>query len=119
MVAIFDAMSEGILIIDVEARIVFCNRAYCKFLNMDFSMLKGQILRHVRPGARLPEVLRTGNPILHAPRQEAEDIYFVNMYPIFIDGEIAGGLSVVTFIQQVYQFQRGLEEIIQHSKRIR
>jgi transcriptional regulator with PAS, ATPase and Fis domain len=118
MAAIFDAMSEGILIIDPNARIVFCNKAYCKFLGKDFFDLKGQILRDVRPGARLPGVLRTGDPILHAPRQEAEDIYFVNMYPIHIDGEIAGGLSVVTFIQQVYRFQSVLEEIKQHSKQI-
>ena len=118
MVAIFDGMTEGILIIDLDARIVFCNKAYCEFLDKNLSDLKGQILLDVRPGARLPEVLRTGNPILHAPRQEAGDIYFVNMYPIRIDGEIAGGLSVVTFIQQVYQFQSVLEEIKQHSKQI-
>jgi transcriptional regulator with PAS, ATPase and Fis domain len=118
MAAIFDAMSEGILIIDTDARIVFCNEAYCRFLNKDVFDLKGRILRDVRPGARLPEVLRTGHPILHAPRQEAEDIYFVNMYPIYRNGELAGGLSVVTFIQQVYQFQGVLEEIKQHSKQI-
>jgi transcriptional regulator with PAS, ATPase and Fis domain len=118
MATIFNAMSEGINIIDVEAKIVFCNKAYCEFLNMDFSKLKGQLLRSVRPGARLPEVLRTGKPILYAPRQEADDIYFVNMYPICVGGQIAGGLSVVTFIQQVYQFQSVLEEIKQHSKQI-
>jgi transcriptional regulator with PAS, ATPase and Fis domain len=118
MVAFFDAMSEGILIIDIDARIVFCNKAYRNFLSKDLSDLQGQILRDVRPGARLPEVLRTGDSILHAPRQEAEDIYFVNMYPIYMGGKIAGGLSVVTFIQQVYQFQGVLEEIKQHSKQI-
>ncbi|MDR2179546.1 MAG: sigma 54-interacting transcriptional regulator [Synergistaceae bacterium] len=118
MAAIFDAMSEGILIIDSDARIVFGNKAYCKFLNADFFDLKGQILRNVRPGARLPEVLRTGTPILHAPRREVEDIYFVNMYPICIGGKIAGGLSVVTFIQQAYRFQSVLEEIKQHSIQI-
>ena len=79
----------------------------------------GRPLREVRPGARLPEVLTTGKPILHAPRTEKnDDIYFVNMYPVFLDGAIAGGLSVVTFIRDAYDFRTELEAYEKRNKQV-
>jgi len=116
--AIFDVMSEGILIIDAESRIIFANKAYCSFLKIDFSQMKSVKLRDIRPGARLPEVLRTGKPILHAPRQEIEDVYIVNMYPVYNEGDIVGGISVVTFIKQAFQFKAVVDEIKQRSNQI-
>ena len=81
--------------------------------------IEGQYLRDLRPGARLPEVLATGKPILHAPRMEKQDeIYFVNMYPIFQDGEMVGGLSVVTFLKDAYAFQTELEQYEKRNKQV-
>ena len=77
--AALHAMREGILMIDREGRIVFANQAYLDFLGRTETEILGRPLREVRPGARLPEVLTTGKPILHAPRMEAnDDVYFVN-----------------------------------------
>ena len=99
--AVLDAMQEGVLIIDAQERIVYGNRAYVAFLEKEaggpIGPIEGYPLRLLRPGARLPEVLAQKRPILHTPRQESEDIYFVNMYPIFDGAEVVGGLSVVTF----------------------
>ena len=101
--AAFDAMSEGVTIIDIEGKIVFGNRAYRSFLNKeaggDIGEIEGYRLRDLRPGARLPEVLEAGKPILHITRKEIEDFYFVNMYPIYQNGLLVGGLSVVTFLE--------------------
>lgn len=113
--AVLDAMREGINIIDAEGRIIFGNKAYLDLLSKETGIgigsIEGQYLRDLRPGARLPEVLATGKPILHAPRMEKQDeIYFVNMYPIFQDGKMVGGLSVVTFLKDAYAFQTELEQ---------
>ena len=74
--AVFDAMREGITIIDTEGRIVFGNRAYREFLNKeaggDIGPIEGCKLRELRPGARLPGVLEVGKPILHITRQEIQ-----------------------------------------------
>ena len=84
--AVLDAMQEGVLIIDAQERIVYGNRAYVAFLEKEaggpIGPIEGYPLRLLRPGARLPEVLAQKRPILHTPRQESEDIYFVNMYPM-------------------------------------
>ena len=34
---IFDEFNEGILIINTDAKIVYGNKAYCDFINMDIS----------------------------------------------------------------------------------
>ena len=121
--AVLDAMREGINIIDAEGRIIFGNKAYLDFLSKETGIgigsIEDQYLRDLRPGARLPEVLATGKPILHAPRMEKQDeIYFVNMYPIFQDGEMVGGLSVVTFLKDAYAFQTELEQYEKRNKQV-
>ena len=117
--AIFQPMQEGILIINTAARIVFANQAYLDFLGMRWEDIQGRLLREIRPGARLPDVLATGRPILHAPRTEKQDeIYFVNMYPIKEDGEVVGGISVVTFLKDAYDFQSELDAYEKRNKQV-
>ena len=120
--AVFDAMREGITIIDTEGRIVFGNRAYREFLNKeaggDIGPIEGCKLQELRPGARLPGVLEVGKPILHITRQEIQDFYFVNMYPIYEDGELKGGVSVVTFLEDAYQAKEELEAAEARSKQV-
>lgn len=117
--AVFQSMREGVLLIDREARIVFANPAYLDFLGKREEEIRGRLLREIRPGARLPEVLVTGKPILHAPRTENRDeIYFVNMYPIQCNGQVVGGLSMVTFLKDAYDFQSELEAYERRNKQV-
>lgn len=120
--AAFDAMSEGITIIDTDGTIVFGNRAYRDFLNKeaggDIGPIEGYRLRDLRPGARLPEVLETGKPHLHITRQEIQDFYFVNLYPIYEDGVLIGGISVVTFLEDAYRTRQELDAMEAKSQRV-
>ena len=118
--ATFDAMREGITIIDTSGKIVFGNKAYLDFLRKELGEnlgnVEGRVLRELRPGARLPEVLKAGKPILHITRQEIKDFYFVNMYPIYEDGVLTGGISVVTFLEDAYQTREELEAVEARSR---
>ena len=120
--AVFNAMREGITIIDTEERIVFGNKAYLDFLRRDLGRdpgpIEGALLRQLRPGARLPDVLKAGVPILHITRKEIQDFYFVNMYPIYWDGVLAGGISVVTFLEDAYQAKEELEAMEARDRQI-
>lgn len=120
--AAFNAMREGITIIDTDGIIVFGNTAYREFLNKeaggDIGPIEGYRLRDLRPGARLPDVLAKGEPILHLTRQEVEDFYFVNLYPIYRDGVLLGGLSVVTFLDDAYRAREELEAMEARSKQV-
>ena len=122
---VFNAMREGILIIDTDGVIVFGNQAYRRFLNRegggeDIGDITGYHLRDLRPGARLPEVLKTGRPILQEPRREVEAVYFVNMYPIFdSDGTtLLGGLSVVTFQEDATAFRSMVQDVERRGRQM-
>ena len=120
--AAFDAMREGVTIIDTKGYIVFGNRAYREFLNKeaggDNGPIEGYRLRDLRPGARLPDVLQAGKPILHLTRQEIKDFYFVNMYPIYQDGVLIGGVSIVTFLEDAYQAKEELEAMETRNRQV-
>ena len=120
--AAFDAMSEGITIIDTDGIIVFGNRAYRNFLNKeaggDIGPIEGYRLRDLRPGARLPDVLEKGKPILHQTRQEIQDFYFVNMYPIYEGERLIGGISVVTFLEDAYRTRQELDAMEAKSQQV-
>lgn len=120
--SVLNALREGITIIDTDGNLVFGNKAYCEFLNKeaggDIGPVEGYRLRDLRPGARLPEVLQTGKPILHVTRKEIEDFYFTNMYPIYRDGELAGGISVVTFMEDAYQARDELEAMEARNRQV-
>lgn len=121
--AVFDAMREGILVIDTAGVIVFGNAAYRRFLRGEMGRDPGEIvgrhLRDLRPGAQLPDVVRSGEAVLQAPRKESADIYWVNMYPIrAADGEILGGLSVVTFMAEASAFREKLESTERRSRQL-
>ena len=120
--SVLNSLREGITIIDTEGRLVFGNKAYCEFLNKeaggDIGPIEGYMLRDLRPGARLPEVLKTGKPILHLPRKEIKDFYFTNMYPIYQNGKLVGGISVVTFMEDAYQARDELEAIEARNRQV-
>lgn len=120
--SVLNALREGITIIDTEGRLVFGNKSYLDFLNKeaggDIGPIEGYMLRDLRPSARLPEVLKTGKPILHITRKEVEDFYFTNLYPIYRNGELVGGISVVTFLDDAYQARDELEAIETRNRQV-
>ena len=120
--SVLDALNEGITIIDTEGRLVFGNRAYRAFLSKELGReidsVEGYMLRDLRPGARLPDVLKTGKAMTHIPRREIADFYFTNMYPIYQNGELIGGVSVVTFMEDAYLARDELEAIEAHNRQI-
>ena len=119
---IFNGMCEGVLIIDREGIIVFGNLAYRRFLNQeagaDIGEIAGYRLKDLRPGAQLPQVLETGKPILQSVRKEIDTIYFVNMYPIYLHGELAGGISIVTFMEEATAFRAMLNDMEERSQKL-
>ncbi|MDR7857522.1 sigma 54-interacting transcriptional regulator [Tissierella sp.] len=111
LTVILDSMLEGINIIDINGKIVFGNTAYCKFLGISREELIGQELKKIRPNAQLPEIVKMGENLLHVERSEEDESYFVNMYSIFSEGKVIGGLSIVTFVNEAINFKKQIEQL--------
>ena len=96
---ILNAVKEGILIVDKEEKITFFNDAYALFIEHTLEEVKGKPLKEIRPGAMLPEVMKSGKMQEQMHRVENGKEYFANMYPIRENGEVVGGISTVTFLE--------------------
>lgn len=114
---IFDAMREGILIIDKDENIIFANQVYLDFIHKNFREIEGKKIRDVRRSARLPETL-SGKRGYYETRKENKESYFVNMYPLKKDGEIVGGMSVVFFMEDVYHVKEVIEKYERQSRQM-
>lgn len=108
---IFDSMSEGINIIDADGKVIFGNKSYCNFIGMERKDLIGVELRELRPNALLPDVVKMGTKLLHVARKEKGEYYFVNMYPIRSEGKVIGGISLVSFVDEAFNFKEQIEQL--------
>ncbi|MBR3749758.1 MAG: hypothetical protein IKN28_07800 [Firmicutes bacterium] len=120
--AIFNSVHEGINIIDTDEVIVFANTAYRNFVasenGIDPDKIEGRKLRDLRPGAQLPSVMKSGQPVLQQERKEGDTSYFVNMYPILEYGKTIGAISVVTFMDEASSFRKKIDEVERRNRQI-
>lgn len=117
---IFNALKEGILIIDTLERVVFANKSYLNFIEKEENEILGKPLHSFRFGAQLPSVVETGKEVVHLVRTEdsEEQVYFVNMYPIISDGVIKGGISIVVFLDDAYNVKKAVEQHEQYLQSV-
>lgn len=116
---ILDSLFDGILIADKNSTVLYVNPSYTRITGVPYEKIVGKFLRDVRPGARLPDVIRTGETLLRVPRKEGNREYVVNMSPIIVDGQIVGGISVVTEITDIYKLTEELKQSNLTLKKLR
>lgn len=107
---ILDSLYDGVLIADKDCIVKYINPAYTRITGIDAKDIVGKPLAQVRPGARLPYVIRSGKELLRTPRQEGNEEYVVNMSPIIEEGEIIGGISILNEITDVYKLTEELNK---------
>lgn len=111
---ILDSIYNGVLIVDERSIVRHINPEYTRITGVTKEQIIGKFLSDVRPGAMLPQVVRTGKPMGGVYRREGAVEYVVDMAPIFVGGKIAGGISIVKDITEVRRLSK---EIAQHEKR--
>lgn len=110
---VLNALCEGIVIIDSEGRIEFFNRAYEKFTGFSLKEVKGKLLKSIRPGALLPDAVSEGKALIGKLRSENDQEYFASMYPVYDQGAVSGGVSIVTFIENAEYFAQIMSSLKQ------
>ncbi len=99
--SIFNAIRHGILICDAQSSIVFFNRVYGEFIGRELQDVKNLPITDVRPGSRVPEVLKFRRPIENLLRNENGQEYFASIYPLLENDTVQGTISLVTTIGQI------------------
>lgn len=108
---IYEAMKQGILICDAQARILYFNASYADFIGEKLVDVKGKNIRDIRPGAVVPEVIASGQPRQSLHRIEHGQEYFVDIYPVRKEGRVAGTVSIVMSLEDAKYFKDTLENI--------
>lgn len=96
--AIWEALKQGILLCDSEARIVYFNDSYARFIGKSLEEVRGMPIKDVRPGAVASQVIAEGKSVESVLRVEHGQEYFADVYPVVEEGQITGSVSVVTSI---------------------
>lgn len=92
----YDNLSTGILAVDKNMKIIYCNAQYANFLKLPQKELYGRDFREFIPLSRLPSVLETGQ-ILGGDWQETPEGYlFGSRIPIIENGEVVGAIAEMT-----------------------
>lgn len=105
---VIDQLSDGVLITDHEGYIKYVNSAYARIVNIIIEDVLDQKVQDVRKGSRLPEVLKSGKPLLGIRRSVNQIDYVVDINPILINGHVAGAISIVRDITQIEQLSKKL-----------
>jgi transcriptional regulator with PAS, ATPase and Fis domain len=78
-----DALCEGAIIVDREARIVWISDKYAARLNLDSAAAaEGRVVEDVIPNSLMREVVRTGEPMLLDIMQFGEESFVVMRMPL-------------------------------------
>lgn len=116
LTSILDSIYDGVLVADASGIVRYVNPEYTRITGVKYNDIVGRYLHEVRPGAILPQVIRTGQALEGVYRREGDVEYVVDMAPILIDGRVVGGVSVVKDITEV---QRLSQELQKHTKRVK
>ncbi len=115
----FDMFSEGILITDEKMVICYVNPAFVIYAGLGADYFLGNILPEVRKGARLPEVMRSKQPLYNVHRQFDDGVEsYVDIFPLLEGDDIVGAIVVVRDKKVLYSMFRRLEEKDDHISQL-
>ena len=107
---ILDSLHDGVLIADKHGIVKYVNPAYTRITMVSSEDIVGKALSKVRPGSRLPTVIKSGNELLRIPRRVGDIEYIVNMVPIIENNKIIGGISILNEITEMYKLVEQLNK---------
>lgn len=113
--SILAAINDGILVIDAAGIVRLINDEYTRITGVRKEEIIGRPLRSVRPGAKLPLVLKDGKPRQGIYRREGTVEYVVDMAPIFNQKQIVGAVSICKSLTEVDYLTK---ELNRHIKRL-
>ncbi|WP_236939206.1 sigma-54 interaction domain-containing protein [Evansella clarkii] len=108
--ALIDAVNDGLLVIDSEGVVRLINKEYTRITGVKREEIIGKRLTDVRPGALLPLTLKDEKYRSGIYRREGINEYVVDMAPIYLEGNIAGAVSVCKSVSEVNNLANELEK---------
>lgn len=115
---ILDSINDGVMVTDEDATVLYINPEYTRITGVSREQIIGRPLREVRPGAILPEIIRTGKAKAGVFRREGDIEYVVDLAPIVLDGKIKGGIGIFRNITEVQRLSNELKIFVGRTARL-
>jgi len=111
---VFDALQEGVILLDVEAKVTYVNRAACQFFGLQSDQVLGQRLAQGVRGLDWNELLKPGTVVSRDLEVFYPENRFLNFYITSIDDEQP--LGFVMLIRDVTETRKRTEEQIESER---
>ena len=114
--SILDKIGEAVIAIDKNGRIFYANPSYTKVLGVAIGRVLGRYLQQVEPGSALLTVLKPPHTSVIQKKQLIRSInkyVSIHVYPIFLQGEFYGAVSIFTDITRINELNQEVARISQ------
>ena len=104
---------EGVVVIDIEGRIVFVDKMTEKNFGFDPGQAKGQMFSDLFPDGLLVEVAKTGIPQVGGVQEVNGVKKIVTRLPLFRDGRLIGAIGKVVFqeLEEIKNLSLKIEQL--------
>ena len=105
---VLDNVYSGIIVCDLECRIIFMNQVYADLLKADRNKVVGEHIREYFPNSRLSEVLASGTPELGQKCSLKTDaVLLVNRIPLKRNGRTVG-----IILQTIFRDYKDFKDLV-------
>ncbi|MTV49979.1 PAS domain S-box protein [Heliobacillus mobilis] len=98
---LLESVQDGISVVNREGYVTYVNPAYERMLNKGKDLIIGQNVRETSPDGARSRALSTGKPVSGEIRRKSAVTVIADAYPIIVDGEVTGVVSIVKDISEV------------------
>ncbi|WP_010678490.1 sigma-54 interaction domain-containing protein [Bacillus timonensis] len=94
---IIDSAYEWIVVVNHQGNIVYINKNYCEFLEVNREEVIGTHVTEVIENSRMHIVVQTGEEEIGSPHYIKGNYMIANRIPIYLDNKIIGAVGAVIF----------------------
>ncbi|MDQ0219297.1 PAS domain S-box protein [Peribacillus cavernae] len=115
--SILNSTHNGLIVIDCDSHVLFANQSAKELFSKE-KLSEGRFIQDLIPPASLDKVINEGIPSIGQKMEIANQQYFINITPLYHQGERSGAIGVIQDITRIEHYRslfKQLEAIIEFS----
>lgn len=109
--SVYSNIESGLVVVDLQNVIIIYNKEAEKLFGKPAEEVLGKRVEEVIPESRLPEVIRTEQPILGYTRTIGKATVVMNSTPIIENGKLSGAISTFEDVSKLMEITWEFEEV--------